>query len=107
MLTIAALIDNTQGKSIKVKAGTTVRIHIVNIGAFGYFHFWIEEHKLIVIEVDGVDVEPYETDGLDMAVGQRYSILVTMNADKKRNYPIVGALGNSFCKHAKNRPRNV
>jgi len=51
------------------------RFHIVNIGAFAFFHFWIEEHLLTVIEVDGVYVDPYTTDGISLAVGQRVSWL--------------------------------
>lgn len=50
---------------------------------------------MTVIEVDGVYVKPYKTQGLDVAVGQRYSILVTMNTDPTRNYPIVASLSNT------------
>jgi iron transport multicopper oxidase len=81
-----------QNKWTDVKPGTTVRFHVVNIGAFGFFHLWIEEHEMTVIEVDGVDVQPYQTSGLSVAVGQRYSILVTMKNETDRNYPIVGAM---------------
>ena len=47
---------------------------------------------MTVIEVDGVYVHPYVTQGVDVAVGQRYSVLVTMTADPTRNYPIVAAM---------------
>jgi iron transport multicopper oxidase len=47
---------------------------------------------MTVIEVDGVYVKPYPTQGVDVAVGQRYSVLVTMNADPSINYPIVAAM---------------
>jgi iron transport multicopper oxidase len=73
-----------------------VRFHVVNIGAFGFFHLWIEDHEMTVIEVDGIDVQPYKTKGIDLAVGQRLSVLVTMKTDKSKNYPIVGAMGISF-----------
>jgi iron transport multicopper oxidase len=92
----AALIWNSQNGTEAVTPGSTVRFHIVNIGAFAFFHVWIEEHNMTVIEVDGVDVEPYETSGIDLAVGQRLSVLVTMDADKSQNYPIVGAMGSHF-----------
>jgi iron transport multicopper oxidase len=49
---------------------------------------------MTVIEVDGVDVEPYVTPGIDVAVGQRVSVLVTMKNDASANYPIVGAMGD-------------
>ena len=84
-----------QNGTQNVMPDETVRFHIVNIGAFGYFHVWIEEHTMTVIEVDGIDVEPYTTEGIDVAVGQRVSVLVTMNGDPSRNYPIVGAMGGA------------
>jgi iron transport multicopper oxidase len=82
-----------QNGTQNVTPGEIVRFHIVNVGTFAYFHVWIEEHDMTVIEVDGTDVEPYITDGIDVAVGQRVSVLVTMNADPSRNYPIVAAMG--------------
>jgi iron transport multicopper oxidase len=90
-----ALIWDHQNVTQNVVPGSTVHFHIVNIGAFGYFHVWIEEHNMTVIEVDGVDVEPYVTPGIDVAVGQRVSVLVTMKNDTSTNYPIVGAMGDS------------
>jgi iron transport multicopper oxidase len=95
-LIIGALIMNGQNESIKVTPGSTYRFHVVNIGAFAFFHLWIEGHKMTVIEVDGIDVKPYDTEAVDIAVGQRYSVLVTMNADKSKNYPLVGAMGKLF-----------
>ena len=95
LLITAALIWDMQNGTQNVTAGETVRFHIVNLGAFAYFHVWIEEHNMTVIEVDGIDVEPYTTYGIDVAVGQRVSVLVTMNADPSRNYPIVGAMGET------------
>jgi FtsP/CotA-like multicopper oxidase with cupredoxin domain len=49
---------------------------------------------MTVIEVDGIDVEPYTVQGVDLAVGQRLSVLITMNQDPTKNYPIVGSMGN-------------
>jgi iron transport multicopper oxidase len=81
-----------QNKTYPVVAGKTYRFHIVNLGAIAFFHVWIEKHNMTVIEVDGVYVKPYNTPGIDVAVGQRYSVLVTMNADPTQNYPIVASL---------------
>ena len=49
---------------------------------------------MAVIEVDGVYVQPYVTEGVDLAVGQRYSVLVKMHADPARNYPIVAVIAS-------------
>jgi iron transport multicopper oxidase len=95
-LIIAALIWDMQNGTTNVKPGTTTLFHVVNIGAFGFFHFWMEEHVMTVIEVDGINVQPYKTDGISLAVGQRVSILVEMTGDPSRNYPIVGAMGTTI-----------
>lgn len=90
----AALIRDHQNGTQNIVPGSTVRFHIANLGAFAYFHVWIEEHNMTVIEVDGIDVYPFEVQGVDVAVGQRLSVLVTMNCDASKNYPIVGAMGS-------------
>ena len=91
-LTLAALIGDVQNKAYGVQKNKTYRFHIVNLGAIAFFHVWIENHNMTVIEVDGVYVKPYTTQGVDVAVGQRYSVLVTMSADPSQNYPIVAAM---------------
>jgi iron transport multicopper oxidase len=96
-----------QNGTTNVKPGTTTLFHVVNIGAFGFFHFWIEEHVMTVVEVDGIDVQPYKTYGINIAVGQRVSILVEMTGDPSHNYPIVGAMGTSISSQTKNRSRHV
>lgn len=80
-LTPAALINDGQNSVISVEPNATYRFHIVNTAAIALFHLWIEGHNMTVIEVDGVYVQPYNTQGVDVAVGQRYSVLVTMDAN--------------------------
>jgi iron transport multicopper oxidase len=77
---------------LPVVPGTTVRFHIVNLSARALFHVWFEGHLMSVIEVDGVDVVPYGVEGITIAIGQRYSVLVSMLANPTRNYPIVAAM---------------
>jgi FtsP/CotA-like multicopper oxidase with cupredoxin domain len=104
---IAALLWDSQNVSYPVFYGSVVRFHFVNVGAFGYFHIWMEGHTMIVIEVAGVYIQPYTTSGIELAVGQRISVLVTMGANPAFNYPIVAAMGLSTCVVAKNRPGDV
>ena len=79
---------------LPVKPGKTYRLHLVNVGASALFHFWIEGHNLTIIEVDGVYVQPFATQGLDIHVGQRYSVLVTLDANPNFNYQMVAAMDN-------------
>jgi Multicopper oxidase len=91
-LTVASLISDEQDAQYFVYPRETVRFHLLNMAADSWIHLWIENHTMTVIEVDGVYVEPYESQGVDIAIGQRYSVLVTMDANSSFNYPIVASL---------------
>lgn len=41
-----------------------------------------------IIEVDGTDVQPYDIDVINIAVAQRYSILVTARNDTSANFAV-------------------
>ncbi|KAJ1552837.1 hypothetical protein HK405_009845, partial [Cladochytrium tenue] len=60
-------------------ANKTHRLRLINEASYAGFRFSIDEHRLTVIEADGVAVRPYEVDALDLNSGQRYSVLVTAN----------------------------
>ncbi|KAJ2391037.1 ferroxidase fet3 [Coemansia sp. RSA 2611] len=79
------LINGTNGNfsaPITVMRSTRYRLRILNIGLDHPFKFRMLGHKMQVIEADGVNVEPLEVDGLDIAPGQRYSVLLeTLDSD--------------------------
>jgi iron transport multicopper oxidase len=88
----SALINDSQNGTIKFEAGKTYRLRFINIGAFATFHIWIEGHDMRVIELDGVYTEEYTVPGLDLAVAQRVSVLVTALNTTDQNFPLVGAM---------------
>lgn len=61
-------------------AGTRYRIRLVNVAADTHFKFTIDNHTMEVIASDFVSVQPYSTDVVNIAIGQRYDIIVTANA---------------------------
>lgn len=61
--------------------GKTHRIRVVNTAIQSTFKFHIDGHKFTVISADFVPIEPYETDILNINIGQRYDVLV--KADQK------------------------
>jgi iron transport multicopper oxidase len=91
-LTIAALIWDWQNVSFPVRPGTAVRFHILNMGARALFNITIAGHFMWIIEVDGVYVKPYPTVGINIHIGQRYSVVVEMDADPSQNYPILAVM---------------
>ncbi|ENH73807.1 Laccase-2 [Fusarium oxysporum f. sp. cubense race 1] len=59
--------------------GKTYRLRLINTGIDTLYKFSIDHHTLKVIAVDFVSVEPYETDHISLAIGERMDILVTAN----------------------------
>jgi len=88
----AALMNDRQNGTINFEAGKTYRLRLVNMAAFAMFHFWIEDHDMRVIEVDGVYTEPYTVSGVDLTTAQRVSVLVTAKNSTTHNYAMVGAM---------------
>ena len=51
-------------------------------------YFYIDGHDMKIIEVDGTDVQPFDIDVINIAVAQRYSILVTARNDTSANFAV-------------------
>lgn len=73
----------------------TYRIRVVNVGFFLPFKFSIDEHTLSLVEVEGTLIEPFETDYVDVSVGERYSFF--MNRTVERDAYWAHARFNTFC----------
>lgn len=61
-------------------AGESYRLRLVNTAADTGFKFTIDNHTMQVIATDFVPIQPYTTDVLNIAIGQRYDVIVTANA---------------------------
>ncbi|KAH6652707.1 multicopper oxidase [Truncatella angustata] len=64
-----------------VTAGQSYRLRLVNGAMDTMFRFSIDNHTLTVISSDLVPIEPYETDSVNVGIGQRYDVIVTANQD--------------------------
>ncbi|KAH7247122.1 hypothetical protein FSOLCH5_012356 [Fusarium solani] len=88
----AALMNETQNLKVPVQPGKTYFLRLVNLGAFAGQYFWIEGHKMSIVEVDGAYTKPAEANMVYLSAGQRCSVLVTTKADAKANFPIVASM---------------
>ncbi|OXC70368.1 hypothetical protein AYX13_00838 [Cryptococcus neoformans] len=79
----AAVSDNL---SIPFEAGKKYKIRVINMSALAMFYIALDQHNINIIEVDGVEIEPYSVDALPLSVAQRYSILVEAKNETDRNY---------------------
>lgn len=63
--------------TLQVERNKTYRFRIIGANTFRTLGFSIANHILTIIEVDGELVKPVQTDLLEVAAGQRFSVLVT------------------------------
>jgi iron transport multicopper oxidase len=72
----SALVNHGQNTQLIFEAGKTYRLRLISMTAIAIFNFYIDDHKIQIIEVDGELVEPYEVDVVPLADSQRYSVIV-------------------------------
>ncbi|SGZ52816.1 CIC11C00000002709 [Sungouiella intermedia] len=78
-----SLFNETKNVTWTVQPDTTYYLRIVNMGMFVSQYLYIEGHTFTIVEIDGVYVEPVETDTLYIAVAQRYGVLLKTKKDPK------------------------
>ncbi|KAF5019004.1 hypothetical protein F66182_9022 [Fusarium sp. NRRL 66182] len=88
----AALINETRDLKVAVQPGKTYLLRLANIGAFAGQFFWIEGHKMTIVEVDGAYTKPAEANMVYLSAGQRCSVLLTTKDDPAANFPIVASM---------------
>ncbi|TFK71721.1 laccase lcc5 [Pluteus cervinus] len=64
---------------VNVKHGLRYRFRLVSISCDPNFVFSIDGHNMTIIEVDGVNAQPYTVDQLTIFAGQRYSFVLNAN----------------------------
>ncbi|USP74184.1 multicopper oxidase [Curvularia clavata] len=62
---------------------SNTRLRVINVGAFAEFALQIDEHEVLVTEVDGTDVVPTTIHRLNINPAQRYSVIITPPPKKK------------------------
>ena len=77
-----------ENATLPFEPGKTYRLRLINMSATTVFDFWIDGHDMEIIEADGVDVERYPTDTVQVAGGQRYSVLVKARDEPTKDWTI-------------------
>ncbi|KAI1363768.1 multicopper oxidase [Xylaria arbuscula] len=63
------------------ETGKTYRLRLVNTAIDTMFRFGIDNHTLTVISADLVPIVPYEAEMINIAIGQRYDVIVTADQE--------------------------
>ncbi|KAI9491895.1 Cupredoxin [Zychaea mexicana] len=80
-------VDDCDGYSvINVEPGKEYRLRIIGSTTFSTLGFSIAHHMLTIIEVDGELIEPYDTDFVQVAPGQRFSALLRADQPPESYY---------------------
>lgn len=85
-------------------SGESYLLRLVNTAADTHFKFTIDNHTMQVIATDFVPIQPYTTDVVNIAIGQRYDVIVTANAAADNYW--MRAIAQSACSDNGN-PDNI
>lgn len=89
----SSLFNETKNVTWQVEPDTTYYLRIVNMGMFVSQYLYVEDHTFTIVEIDGVYIEPVETDSLYIAVAQRYGVLLkTKKSPKQQDFRFVNML---------------
>ncbi|KAF3905140.1 Laccase-2 [Orbilia brochopaga] len=69
---------------ITFEKGKKYKIRVVNMSTAYTFSFWLQGHEFTVVQADFVPITPFKAKSLNIAVAQRYDIIVEANADTKK-----------------------
>ncbi|KAF3920561.1 Laccase-2 [Dactylellina cionopaga] len=75
------LPDEGGYSDIVFEKGKKYKLRLINMSTTFMQTFWIDGHTFTVAASDFVPIEPYKTDVINVAVGQRYDVIVEANAD--------------------------
>ncbi|KAJ2053117.1 ferroxidase fet3 [Coemansia sp. S16] len=83
------LINGVNGSLVEplhFEPGKTYKIRLVSMMSLPLWEFVIDDHELMVVEVDGVATKPKAVSVVRLAPGQRVAVLVTAKPNKSMNY---------------------
>ncbi|ODV93531.1 hypothetical protein PACTADRAFT_5310 [Pachysolen tannophilus NRRL Y-2460] len=90
------LFNETTKAKWQVQPGKSYYLRVVNVGRSATQYMYIDNHSFIIVEVDGVMVEPVEVSSLSINPGQRYGVLLITKNKVERNYRIVQIMNDAM-----------
>jgi FtsP/CotA-like multicopper oxidase with cupredoxin domain len=78
--------DNSTRAVFSITQNKRYRLRFINAGAITTFQISVDNHTLDVIEADGVLTEPLPVHRFDIAVAERYSVILNANQSSSSNY---------------------
>ena len=70
-------LTNIKYEQSTIEQGKTYRLRFIGTTSLSYFKVTLQGHSMKIIEADGIYVEPYVVESLEINSGERYSVLIT------------------------------
>ncbi|KAK6614784.1 Laccase-2-like protein 4 [Botrytis cinerea] len=83
--------------STSVQSGKSYRFRLVNSAIDSQFKFSVDSHTMTVMAMDFVPIVPYQTEILNIAIGQRYDVVITANQASVASDFFIRAIPQSSC----------
>ncbi|THV50112.1 hypothetical protein BGAL_0164g00030 [Botrytis galanthina] len=83
--------------STSVESGKSYRFRLVNSAIDSQFKFSVDSHTMTVMAMDFVPIVPYQTEILNIAIGQRYDVVITANQASVASDFFIRAIPQSSC----------
>ncbi|RKK84555.1 hypothetical protein BFJ71_g14508 [Fusarium oxysporum] len=78
--TESACTGRSKLTSFNFEKGKKYKMSLINTGVSTHMTFWIDNHTFSVVGTEFVPIKPYNTSILNIAIGQRYDIIIEANA---------------------------
>ncbi|KAF7856337.1 hypothetical protein EAF04_009865 [Stromatinia cepivora] len=92
--------------STSVTSGSSYRLRLVNSAIDTHFKFSVDNHILTIMANDLVPIVPYQTEVLNIAIGQRYDVIVTANQASIASDFWIRTIPQASCSE-NNNPNNI
>ncbi len=103
----AFLVNGKREGSSRAKPGRWVRLRVVNASASTYFYLQFAKGPLKIIAADGLDIVPFETDRLLIAVAETYDLLLQVPDDGRYELKVTSQDGSGSTSYFLGEGREV
>lgn len=90
------LFNGYMNGTVNVEPDTTYLFRLINVGGFVSQYIYLEDHTMTIVAIDGVYVEPNETDLIYITVAQRYDVLVHTKNDTSKNFAFMQKIDDTM-----------
>ena len=91
------LLNGKQKSNLKIPAGKTIRLRLINAGASSYFNVEFAGGPMTIVSSDGIDVEPILVQRLHIAIAETYDVIISTTEQKAYEFRATAEDGTGSC----------